>query len=78
MLMGYRHDTCVCRYTSALVTSRLTVLPLVMVATVIKLIEYAPGKTSPLDIMPTYIMKAFKDAVAVMIANVANISFRTA
>ena len=42
------------------------------------LIESAPAKTSPLDILPTSIMKAFKEELAVMITNVANSSFRTA
>ena len=42
-----------------------------------KLIESAPAKTSPLDILPTSIMKAFKEELAVMITDVANSSFRT-
>ena len=52
--------------------------PPVSVAEVVKLIESAPSKTSPLDIMQTSIMKAFQEDVAVMIANVANISLRMA
>ena len=52
--------------------------PSVTVAEVVKLIESAPSKASRRDIMPTSIMKEFKEDVAVMIANVANISFRAA
>ena len=43
-----------------------------------KLSESAPTKTSPLGILPTSIMNAFKEEFSVMITNVANSSFRTA
>ena len=49
--------------------------PPVTVAEVVKLTELALSKITPPDIMPTSIMKVFNEDVAVMIVNIANISF---
>ena len=59
------------------VTSRLSMFPPVTMFEVVKLIESATGKISPLDIMQTSIMIALKEDVAVMTANVADIFFST-
>ena len=59
-------------YRPASVSGTLDIFSTVSVAEVMKLIESAPAKTSPLDIMPTSIMKAFMEELAVMITNVAN------
>ena len=65
-------------YKPASVGGTLDTFSTVTIAEVMKPIESAPAKTSPLDILPTSIMKVFKEELAVMITNVANSSFHTA
>ena len=59
-------------YLPASVSGTLDTFSTVTIAEVFKVIESAPAKISPLDILSTSIMKAFTEELAVMITNVAN------
>ena len=46
-------------------------------AEVVRLIRQAPPKSSPLDCMPTSLLKATADVMAPLLAQLANMSFTT-
>ena len=65
-------------YLPASVSGPFDTFETVTIAEVMKLHQSAPAKTSPLEILPTSIMKAFKEELAVLNTDAANSSFRTA
>ena len=56
----------------------LTRLSPVTAAEVKQLIQSAPAKTSPTDVIPTSLLKVFSEELSLMIAHVANVSFAAA
>ena len=56
----------------------LTHLSPVTAAEVKQLIQSAPAKTSPTDVIPTSFLKVFSEELSLMIAHVANVSFAAA